>query len=426
MSIGLRKWLSLSAATMVAQAAAIVVIPVLTRRYSPADFGVFSVYLSWIAPLAAVGMFGLDAIISSARSTYCLHVAVRMCWVAAGAVGVVGGILSWPWWARTNGHADSIALALLVVSGTLAMTFQVLYMSVAVREAMFKRIAGARLIITGAVPIVQLALLVLFSERPAFGLIIGHLACTAIAAWLLASAWRAGTSRDQLGGNVRVRWRSLFRHGARLIRHASPNAVGGILNQVSLSSLVLFAGLMYPASSVGHLSLAFRVYGILVALVGVTIAQTYMAGSSERRRNRVANEDQLALMKQWSLIAVPIAVTSGATVVIVGGSGFSLVFGAQWDETARMAALLTPYLFCELALIPFLQVLKVLGYLGHIMWGAILRVCALALVYGGGIVYEAKIDTVTALFSGVMLVTYGFQLAQVLTLLKRVRSIPRS
>lgn len=404
-----RSWVSLGAFTSLSQAIGFVLLPVMTRLYAPGDFGTFSIYLGWVAPLAALGLFGVESLVPSARSEVVRRAIFSVSARVAGGVALIGAAISWRSWDSSH-HLMVAAVAL----GAFLLAMQSLMTAYAIREGAFVRLGCARLILSGLLPIVQVVAALVVGASDA-ALICSHLVILVASCACLFPAMRS-TGRGYaasifFGRRIGSATRRLFRYCWKV-------GLSGALNQFTLCSPIIYAGLVFQSAEVGDLSLAFRVYGAITALFGVTLAHGFWAQSSSHFRARTAIQEQRNLMVAWSKLAVPVATGLAVGIWLVGVRGFETVFGSHWGNSYWLSVLLIPYLFVEVAIIPILQILKVHGAYGVLLRAAAIRGLLVVALYAIAFAAAWPLTWVASGFAILMLATYSIQFLDVARLFK--------
>lgn len=148
------------------------------------------------------------------------------------------------------------------------------------------------------------------------------------------------------------------------------------------------AGIQLPliiiaSSSVGHeagfLFLAMRVMGLPMALIGSSVSQVFLAEAPRKLRDGTLFAFTRRTM--WTLFkaGAPIMVASGLISPII----FPLVLGSEWSRAGWLVAWMTPWFVLQFVVSPVSAVLQVQGQLSIAMWinfyGLVLRVGAVVL-----------------------------------------------
>jgi len=353
--VGVREVLELVTGAGAAYGIVAAASPILTRLYSPADFGHFQIY---------VIVFSFLSIVAAWR----LEVAVLLPKDDKGGVEVaVLGLTA----ALFTGAVTLAAWAVLSFSGMLAGRFEVL--------ARYGWILPASVMGGGATAVLmQWAL----REGDRQGVSIGRvtqsstIALTQVAAAFTpigSAGLMVGDALGRLAGSTTLLWRGWRSHAA-LVREVRAADMRAMLIRYwrfpvigSSSALVNTAGLVLPtlflsglgATTLGWYALVERLISVPTALVGAQISQVYGA-----RAARLAHDNPAELRPLFLELLLKLAWTGAppfAAVVLAGPWIFATVFGESWrvaGEYARIVAIAQYFGFFVWPVMPTLNILE--------------------------------------------------------------------
>lgn len=335
---------SLSLGTLAGQAALFAASPLITRIYTPAEFGSFNAMLGVASLLATLCSLSYPFAIPTARTR---QEASDLLWItflagafiaplAAGLTAVLASgrsttQISGALWA--TGAATAL---LLTVWGGLA--------SLASREDLFRPVSVSGVADSGSQAVGQVALGQL-SWGPV-GLAGGYLAGKVAA--VLVLLW--GTRKRIL---VPHRPWAAARKWIRYTLWLTP---ANILNQASVTAVSPFIAVLFGAGLAGQFALAARMLAVPSVLVGQAIATVFFPKIARMRR-----EEQSTTAAVFSVATVLMSVTwpvFGVTFLL-GPELFTLVFGAEWREAGIAAATLSPWLALNLVSSPISSVILI-------------------------------------------------------------------
>lgn len=334
--------MAIMAGTASGQLLALAASPVLSRLYTPADFGVFAV-VSGLAMILGTAMamryemaIPLPADDEDARTLVLLGALVTIgttvvttiaFWLWAPAIAdLVGMPAARPWLVLAPAIAGAIA------------AFQLLN-AWALRHQRYS--ATARRNVVTAVTTVTVQLLGGWRIAGPGGLVAGLASGQALGAASLIS--RAG-----LAG--RVRRSDLRRLGRRYRRFPLMLAPAGLLNASGLYVPVLLVAALYGAEQAGWLGFTQRILSLPVALIGQAVAQVYLGELSHAQRGGGDRQARLFRAASVRLAAVGVA---GALVLMVSAPAlFPWMFGEPWRESGMMAQALAVSLALQLLASP--------------------------------------------------------------------------
>lgn len=326
----------LAGGTAFAQGLSVLLAPVLTRLYSPDDFGVMTVYVSLLGMVTIVASLSYQLAIplpeDDTTAADVLALALLLTLGISGAVLVL--VLLWGGQLATLVNAPKLTpyLWMLPVGLVLGGIYQALNYW-AVRRKAFFRVSRTRVnqSLSGAVSQVVLGLL---NIKP-LGLLVGTaIGQSAGSVTLGTLAWRQ--DREALRG---ISWAGICQVASRYRRFPFMASPAGLLNTAALTLPGLFLSAYYGSTAAGHFGLTLRVMGVPLALVGVAVSQVFLAEVS--RTVRDAPQETYGLLmrtvRRLGLMAVGIAALGA-----LGPWVFGPLFGSQWREAGVYFLVMTP------------------------------------------------------------------------------------
>ena len=322
-----------------AQAMAVLMLPVLSRLYGPADFGLFGTYLALVGALGTLSLLRYDLAIPLPEAdeeavqvlALCLGVLVGFCALSGICIWLgregLATILNNP---SLADHAWMVPLGVLGWGGFQALS------AWASRRGHFKAISGC--IATQALGqnLAQALLGGVIRTAGQPGLLLGSLAGQVLG---VCGLW----------GKIRSSDRSLLSHmraacawkaAAHFWRFPAISMWSGVVNVLNLHLPVLLFAALYGESFVGYYLLGFRVLQLPLQVVGRSVAQVFFpeAARSHRQQNLAERtEDLFQLLVQ---VGFPAILLLGA----VAPEAFGIVFGQGWERAGGMALWLSPWL----------------------------------------------------------------------------------
>ena len=329
--------LTLMTGTTIAQAIPIAISPILTRLYTPEDFGVFALFMaitSIFGSIAngryelaimlprkdedAINIMALGFIINVVLSLFLLFVVIIF---HDNIVNLLNNKEISPW------------LYLVPVSVFLIGLFNLLnYFNN--RKKFYKDLAKANIYKSIGMAIVQLILG--FLKAGAFGLISGQIFSQII-------------SNTKLFFNIMklklfksIRKLKIIAVGKRYKKFPKYSLPSGVLNTISLQITPILLSSFFNASIVGFFSLSHRLISLPMSLIGGSIGQVFFQNSAQLIRDK----EKLGLFvfntfKKLVLISIiPFSI-----ILIYGDILFSFVFGDKWIMAGLFAQILSLWLF---------------------------------------------------------------------------------
>ena len=319
-----------------AQALTLLAAPLLTRLYTPEDFGVLAIFVSLLTlcAVAAAGRYEL-AIPLPENDTDAANIAV-VGLLCVGASSILLTLITFFW-------ANSIAtrlgapymapyLWLLPVGVLFIGTYNVGH-AWAVRTKAFKTIARTRFEQAAATVTAQLAGFTL----GAVALIGGHALGQAIGALRLVRFTTTEVKRQ------RIRWRRMRFIAHRYRRFPIYSTWTALSNTASLQLVpILFASLL-GVTIAGLYALTLRVLSVPAGLIGDAIGSVFLSEAPRARR-----ENKLTQLVEGLHLKLALAGAIPLAIVMIGGPTiFELVFGENWRQAGIYAQWMAPWLYLQ-------------------------------------------------------------------------------
>lgn len=397
-----REALLLVGAQAAGQVALLVVIPLLTRVYSPGELGLYQVALSIALVAQPLATLRLEFLVpvqgSDAAATRQYRVGTAVLTGLSVAVTLVGAALL-AWADGDLGPAAVMVGLLLFVNG-----WTVLDNARLIRRRQQRRLA-VRNLLAGLLA-AGLQLVVALLDLPVTWLAVALF----VGRTLAIVATRGGTTGDGATGGGATKGGATGatdpverrREQPYGVRRASVAVAAGTVANLSVYGLPLLVGATHGYAASGQVGTAQRVTNTPVSLSGQALGQLAQLRTSEIVRTR---RPELAhavhtLVSRTALVALPLAL-----VLVVAGPFLAVpVLGPGWEGAGTVIALLGVPTALQLCVAPAMPVLVMLGREGVLLRLQVGRV-VLGLV--GGLVPFA-------LGGGYLHVCAGFAAATVL------------
>ncbi|SMF54247.1 lipopolysaccharide biosynthesis protein [Pseudogulbenkiania subflava] len=407
---------TLTGGAALAQLLPLLFAPLLTRLYSPDDFGLLAVFSAWLSNLAVIATARYDMAIvlpkdeRDAERLMTLALAINLALLLVLTVLLLpahGGI------ARLLG-APALAPWLLVLPAGvwLAGSLQA-WTNWNNRQRRYAANAQGRVAQSLGVTLAQLG--AGWAGLGFAGLIAGSLAGQALALWAQARADLA-TRLAWLRGHRRAELAEVARDYSEFPKVNTPHAfVVAFQDSLMLALLASLAG----HAVVGQYALVLRVLKLPAALLGQAVSQVIFRDLAEAHAHGRA---------MTPLLARALAVLAGAALLpfglllVAAEPLFGWVFGAGWREAGVIAATLVPYLAAAFIAGPCFMVPMVIGrqrasFL-FVLTGVVVNMAAFAAVF------VSSRDALLAfkVMSGVMTLYFAAYVAWIFQLLRRLET----
>ena len=341
----------LAGGTFAGQAVVVVASPLLTRVYSPEDFGVLAVYASLLAIMGVIASLRYQlAIPLPEKDEEAAHVAVLSLLVVLGMTLFTALVVAFfrESLAQTfNVPVVARYLWLLPLGLFLAGIYEV-FNCWAIRIKAFPAIARTKLTQSLSMVGVQLGGFILGP----LALILGHV-----------SGQAAGnTSLGMLA--IRNQWSLFCNVGLQGVIRASKryrgfpifSTWGGAFNMAGTHLPPLLFAASFSASAAGIYMLANRVLSMPMQLIGRAISDVFFSNAAEANRNNQLGHLVANIHEKLAQIAMPPTLV----LLLAGPELFTLIFGPDWRQAGVFTQWMSIYIYFQFITSPLSQIISVL------------------------------------------------------------------
>ena len=328
--------------------------PLLTRMYSPADFGFLGVYISIVSVTGAVAAFRYDVASSVVKSERESSMLFQLALVLVGLVSLLSFplLLAWQFFGFSVVDESLNSLLLCVLSVFFFGLFQAASY-VTVRRNQFKSIGYARALQSGGGAISQLSLG--FFGLGWHGLALGYLFGLIFSFFSLWLRLDRDLKRLDISRYKKQLWCVAARHSDYAFKSAPATLIG---TAGLFAPNVLFSA-FYGATVAGAYVLAQRVVVLPMHFIGMAVAQVYLsklAGAYNEKDPRFYSYVKSASVRLFCVGLIPAMFLS-----FFGSPLFSLVFGSQWAVSGVYASFLVWAFIFQLVSSPLSTVFVIVG-----------------------------------------------------------------
>lgn len=347
--------LHLVAGTTLGQVITIVAAPVLTRLYTPDEFGVFAVFSAIINAMGPVATLRYERAIPLPKEESDSRAVLILCIVLALLVATALGVVLWMasvgwvqlpflssvasfWWLIAVGVAGFGIYQALSQWNIRNKTFSVL-----ARTKVQQGVASVTTqLVSGIAGIGPIGLMV--------GQVIGHSAGIRV---LARSVWQTGRPA---GRSLEVR--RLLEVAKRYVRFPLMSMPSAFFSSLTLTLPNFMLATYYDAVSVGLYSLTVRVAGIPMTMVGTAVSNVYLGEVADLLRTR---PDTFRQFYYSSLKKISLAGVVGVGLPLsLARYVMPIVFGEEWTLSGYFLQLLAPMYVMQFIAVPFGSTLAVL------------------------------------------------------------------
>ena len=337
--------------TAFAQLITIILLPVLTRLYSPEDFGVLAVYLSFVSLISVVSCLRLEIAIpipKEDKDALVLFVLSLGSVVVITLLTVVGTILfSKQIYLATEGKLEGYVWLI-----PLSVFFSGIYAALqywATRHKAFSLVAKTRLSQAVGGSSTQIGLG--YAGLGPFGLLIGQL--VSIGAGIIGLSRYFIKNSSSLLRDVKFsELKSVFKQYDRFPKYSTWEAFA---NSGAIQIPVILIAYYAVSAEAGFLMLAMRLLSAPMSLIGGAVAQVYLAEASEKNYEGKLRQFTHNTVRALAKIGTPPILFAGMAAPFL----IPIIFGEEWQRAGILIAWMSPWFLMQFITSPVSMALHI-------------------------------------------------------------------
>lgn len=344
--------LTLMTGTTIAQAIPLAATPILTRIYTPEDFGVLALFssITAILGLLATGKYEMAILLpkDDKDALNIVFLSILLSAIFSIILFSVVFLFNYEITVLLNEPKISNWLYLLPISVLFIGIYNALNLY-NVRNKNFKQISFSLITKSSGLSITQIGIGLIKSG--AFGLIIGQVISFFSGNVIL---FKSITKKHSIIDIFNIQ--SIKKVSKTYIRFPKLTLPGNLMNSISLNALNFFISNIFSTYILGHYSLASRMLGVPSRVFGNSISQVYFQkiSSSKNEEKNVLSVFNKTL-KRLVFISLPIFLI----LFFIAEPIFDFLFGEEWRIAGTYAKIIIPLAavrFISSALSPTLHV----------------------------------------------------------------------
>ena len=393
--------------TVIAQAVPVLISPVLSRFYTPADFGVYALYVSLTSVFAvlATGRYEFALMLpKSDRKAFHILILIFSLSVGFAFVLLVGAIFFGDFTAELLKNKSLRSWLYFVPLGVMGTAFFKALNYWNNRQQKYGTIAKSNISKGLTVGMVNLSWMAI-SKGPA-GLILGH-----ILSWSAAAVYLGRTlARSERNYFKAFKLSSMKKIALRYKKFPIYSTWSGLFNSVSVQIPIFLLSYFFAEEIVGHYSFSHRLLSMPMTVLGMAIGQVFFKKAAEQKDNPLKlKKITYELYKKLVIIGMlPMLVLTFFADII-----FPFIFGNEWLTAGQYTQYLSLWILFVFISSPLGNLFSVLekqqqGLIFNIL---LLVTRVIALLIGGLYFQDALISVI--LFGGAGVVfwsAYSFYL----------------
>lgn len=371
--------LTLMSGTVIAQIIPILLSPILSRLYSPGEFGVFSLFSSIASAVAVMATFRYELAIMLPEKDETAFSILKLAFTITISLSLVFSLLvlllhdEVPLWLHTPElriFIYYIPFFLFFAGGTQALTYwisrQKKFRLLAIGKVGQATIAGGLSIFLGYVNYSSLGLIL--------GAVAGQLSSFLI--FTVGSIRRIFSMK--LHGSRSEVIESFLKYKTFMLVN-TPHALLGVVQDVIVIFLINY---FFSKTILGWYAFGYRILKVPAGFIGAAVFQVFFQRASTIKNDRLLLQDMTRkVYLRMSTVGIPVFLTLG----LLAPQLFSLIFGDQWFQAGEIAQVLSPWLFLNFVIAPVAALSIILNKQQTAIWFTVvdttLRVSAI--VIGG-------------------------------------------
>jgi len=337
---------TLSAGTALAQLIPVLISPILTRLYSPEQFGVYGLYFSCTMVLSVLicGRYEM-AILLPDRDEDRINVLMLCFLIALSITGLLFvAVLIWKDWFTEILNNPSIKPLLIFIplSVFLIGIFQPLNYW-ANRKKQYHQLSISRVSRSLSASVSGMTFGV--SSLKKSGLILADLIGQIISCfYLFHKIWKQTTQFHQFISIAEIK-----KAAHRYKRFPQYHVLSGLFEKASGNAPIILLTILFSSTDAGFFALALRVISAPVALVAISIGDVFRQEASESySKTGNCHEIFLNTFKKLSLIGVPSFILGFVIIKFL----FIPVFGDNWKQAGFYSEIMCVMFFLQFILSP--------------------------------------------------------------------------
>ncbi|TYB30271.1 MAG: oligosaccharide flippase family protein [Candidatus Mcinerneyibacterium aminivorans] len=357
--------LMLAGGTAIAQILTIAVSPIISRLFSPDDFGILSVYTSILGIIAVFATLRYEFSIPIAENEKKAVNALGVTLLSVISISLISLVLfivfSDSLFTLVNAQ-ELRPYYWLISLGVLAQGTYIVFRYWAFRKKDFKTITKT----TVNQSVYKNSFFVFwgFFIGSPIGLILGTIIGRSAGIWVLSKDFR----RKETKLIKNISFRSLGSIAKRYIKFPIFSSWAALLNSLGLQLPVLMLSSLYGTEVTGSFGFAVRIVALPMVFIGQAVGDVFFSEGAQLSKTNP--ERMLALSRKLLKKLVLVGIIPFSILVLFGPVLFSFVFGEVWYTAGVYARILSLMVFTRFIVTPVSNVFnmlerQVLGFFLH-------------------------------------------------------------
>ncbi|WP_214036964.1 lipopolysaccharide biosynthesis protein [Methanospirillum sp.] len=321
---------------IVAQILCVILIPIITRLYTPGDYGVFQLFISISSVITIFSCFSYQlAIMLPEEDEESINI-VALCLILILIVSIISGaillIISSDIGKLLNSSEISSYLVFIPITVFLSGIFSVLSYWMA-RKKKFGTMATAHIVNSTFSRIIQVGLGL--HNSTALGLIIGQIIGHGSSLIIFIKSIKNDSNILRFISINKIK-RQAIRYKRFPIYTSWSTTANTISTQITPITLAFF----FNSTTVGYYALANMVIFLPISFFGQALGNVFFQKASEEKNK---TGEIVGIVKVIISRLIAFGLFPSFVIMIMGGVIFSEILGPQWSEAGIYAGILAPW-----------------------------------------------------------------------------------
>lgn len=371
--------ITLMTGTTIAQAIPIAISPILTRIYTPEDFGVFALYMAIASIFAVIATGRYEMAIMLPHEEDDVKSIVKLIILILITITFIVFLVIFIFNNTITVFLDnpeiSTWLYFLPISIFLVGLYQI-YNYLLIREKNFKRLSKNKVIVSTTNSSTQLVYG--FTISNGFGLLIGNIISYIVSIYFIVKSKTVNKYFNFKDNSIN----KVAKEYQNFPKYDVPSVLVNILsNQLPLFAL----GKYFSLGTVGFYSLMYKVLMMPIGLLSNSILDVFKQRATEDY-NKYGNCEDIFIKTFKSLFLIGIIPFS--ILGFFAPEIFSFVFGANWRVAGEFAQIITPMLYLKFIINPLSYTFYIAKKQKNDLIGQILLLIIVIISIYIGLLYE--------------------------------------
>jgi lipopolysaccharide exporter len=361
MSKFLSSVIKLFSATLVGQVLGILVTPVLSRLYTPADFGLFQVFLSIISVIAVISCLSYESAIVLPEKNEDAANLVTLCLFLIGTTSIIVSVFFILFSGVIEIVFNAPALSqyiFLIPLGIICNSIAFVLSYWMTRREEYGTMAKANITSSFTSRSVSIGFGV-YSPSP-FGLIFGTIINDATIICILLKK-----TVSDLRFFRTISFKKVKELAIRYKKFPKYNIGSELASSLSIQVTPLLLAVFFSPVIVGYYAMSYLVIRLPSKVIGNSIATVFFQKASEEK-NRTGGVKNIVKSVNARLISVGILPT--ILLIIIGPELFTFALGIRWENAGVYAQILAPVFFVAFISVPILAIFNVMEQQRISLW----------------------------------------------------------